>query len=681
MGQSILGSIKDTQNEWVLGATVKLHRLPDSSFVQGTVSNESGKFSLIKITSGQYFLKITSLSYKEYKGVNITLNDQNPSITLPTIFLLPAKEMALNEVTVKARKPLMEEQIDRTVVNLEAMIAAPSLNSHEVLERTPGVQIDANGNITLNGKQGVLVLIDGRPTYMSGNDLAAYLKSLPGVVLEKLELMDNPPAKYEAAGGAIINIILKKNRTLGFTGNLALGASLGKFPRSNNSLNVNYKKGKINLFSNLTYNYDKQFSAQSFERKLYDDKSTLKTTFIGENYAQYSLNSYNSRLGIDINTSEKTVFGFQFFLQNRPLKEWQTFENQSVGLVNNNFFGENYQINRWNSNGLNFNLNHKINDKGHELSADLNYINYGSTQSKEFETNYTDVKLQNFDNEIVGNINIYNFKADYVLPLAKGSRFDAGIKTSFVNNDNDAQFFINQNDTSSEDFSRSNHFIYNENLNAAYVNFQKPINKTLNLQLGLRAENTNLLGELMPNSAIKGERFTQNFTNIFPSVFVNYKLGKDNKHGLGLNYSKRINRPNYQQFNPFLNYVDTYTYTQGNTEATPFFLDNYRLQYTYGQVYRANFGYTTAEGILGDISIRQGDVFIRKPFNVGTGFQFMLAQNLSLKPTKFWNTNLNFNVARFEINGKADGAVGKAKFWAANMNVSNQFSFKKRLVS
>ena len=670
----IRGTVKDTENKPVPGATVKLIHAADSSFVQGGSSDGEGNYTLPATPAGTYYLKVSGVSFKEYTGLHFTVNGSQKVNELPAVFLLPDKEIALDEVTVKARKPLFEEKIDRTIVNIEAMISAPALNTHEVLERTPGIQIDANRNITLNGKQGVMVLIDDRSTYLGGRDLANYLKSLPGGVLEKLELMENPPSRYDAAGGAVINIVLKKNKVLGLTGNLASGNSLGVLPRSNNSLNLNYKRGKLNVFSNLSYNFDRQFSDQRFERKLYDETGAMSSIITGQNYTEYTLNSFNARLGMDLFLTEKTVLGLQLFAQNRPMQEWQTVDNQ---LENETISGTNTQLNSWNSNGLNVNFNHKIDEKGQEVSADFNYIRYASGMSKQFENDSPDIFLQRFDNEISGQIDIYNFKTDYSLPLGKGSRLDMGLKSSFVKNDNDARFFIFQDNGPLEDFGRSNHFIYNENLNAAYVNYQKSMSKQLSVQLGLRAENTNLLGELQPNQELAGERFTQNFTNVFPTFFLNYKLGKDNKHSLGLNYSKRINRPNYHQFNPFLNYIDAYTYSQGNTEVRPFFLDNYRLQYAYGQVYRAHFGYTAADGILGDISIRRGEIFIRKPYNVGTGFQLFLSQNLSLKPTKFWSSNLNFTLARFQVDGKADGTKGEAKFYSSRINISNQFTFQK----
>ena len=200
--KTISGILRDAQAEPAVAATIQLFRSLDSSFVKGTSSDLNGKFQLQNLPNDKYYLVITGLVYKKYQSANLTISEQQNQIELPLIVLLPAKEIQLKEVVVTAKKPLIEQDIDKTIVNVEAMISAATSNTLEVLEKTPGVLVDNNGSISLNGKQGVLVLIDGRSTYMSGQDLAAYLKSLPGAVLDKIELMDNPPAKYDATASA-----------------------------------------------------------------------------------------------------------------------------------------------------------------------------------------------------------------------------------------------------------------------------------------------------------------------------------------------------------------------------------------------------------------------------------------------------------------------------------------------
>lgn len=254
--KSITGTVRDIKNEAIPGATIKLLKATDSTLLKGELSNENGKFQLNNLIDGTYVLAITAIGHKPYRSVTLSIDDAHKNIVLPIIVLLPAKDVALKEVVVTAKRPLLERDIDKTIVNVDAMISAASSNTLEVLEKTPGITVSNDGDISLNGKSGVLVLIDGRATYMSGADLAIYLKSLPGGLLDKIELMDNPPAKYDATGSAVINIRLKKNRVGGFTGNISEGYSQGVYGKNNGAINLNYLYKKLNLFTNVGYNIE-----------------------------------------------------------------------------------------------------------------------------------------------------------------------------------------------------------------------------------------------------------------------------------------------------------------------------------------------------------------------------------------------------------------------------------------
>jgi hypothetical protein len=664
--KSIVGSVKDTQNESVIGATVKLMNSSDSSFVKGGITDINGNFLLQNLSSGSYFLEITSMGFLKYRSVKRTLDQQQTKVELPVIILLPAKSTTLNEVVVSAKKPLIEQEIDKTVVNVGTMISAASSNTLEVLGKTPGISVDAQGNISLYGKSGAMVLIDGRSTYMSGTDLVAYLKSLPGGLLDKLELMDNPPAKYDAAGSSIINIILKKNKTRGLTGNLSSGMSMGQKLRVNNSVNVNLNRQKINWFWGIDQSLDKDYTEETSQRTIFDNNKISIANIQSKNYSDYKSNSLSGRFGADFTLSEKTILGVQFFLQNRPRSDEANYVNTTA---NQEFKGNNNGKIDWNSKSANVNFNHKFNGKGHELSGDLNILNYRSGGLRNFNR-VTENEL--FDNKLSNNINIYNFKTDYSLPLSKGASLESGLKVSFVKNDNDALF---RNESAAIIYSRSNHFIYHENINAGYVNFRKSINKKFSLQMGLRAENTNILGELLPNESIQYQRFNQNFTNFFPSVFLSYNLDSLKNHNLSFNFTRRINRPNYQQFNPFLNYVDAYNYTQGNPALQPFYLNLVRFKYQYKSIYTLGFGYDGADGILGEITVREGETFIRKPFNTGIGNRMFMSHNLTLQPTKWLSSTLYFQLARFDIKSNINEETNHTVFFTARVSINQQISF------
>ena len=267
--RNIRGTVKDAQNETIPGATVKLLKASDSTMILGEITNLDGKFQFNKLPNGAYLLAITAVGQKPSMSTLLTLDDSRTTLVLPIIVLLPAKNIELKEVVVKAKRPLIEQGIDKTVVNVESMISSATSNTLEVLEKTPGVTVGMNGEISLNGKSGILVLIDGRATYMSGQDLAAYLKSLPGGLLDKIELMDNPSSKYDAAGNAIINIRLKKNRVGGFMGSVSMASSQGVYGRNNGAMNLNYNHKKLNVFANLGANREKNYNLDVFDRRFY----------------------------------------------------------------------------------------------------------------------------------------------------------------------------------------------------------------------------------------------------------------------------------------------------------------------------------------------------------------------------------------------------------------------------
>lgn len=676
----ITGSLNDTQGEAVSGAAVQLFRSADSSFVKGASSDLNGKFELRNLSSDTYYLKITGLVYKTYFSANLNLTTPQNQVELPIIILLSAKEIQLKEVVVTAKKPLIEQDIDKTIVNVEAMISAATSNTLEVLEKTPGVLVDANGSISLNGKQGVLVLIDGRSTYMSGQDLATYLKSLPGAVLDKIELMDNPPAKYDATGGAVINIKLKRNRSRGLTGNTSGHLSQGQTTRSYLGLNLNYNQPKVNWFGNLWYSSDGNYVDDTFERKLFSNTGILNTQIHSRNYFENFSQGINAKLGVDYNLSPKSVVGVQVFTQTRPREEISNYQTESFNansalILNAN--GTNQGTYDWINHGVNLNYLHKLNDKGREFSADLNYLYYQSSGEKLFNNYQDELASTTFKNLLINEASIYNFKADYVHPLPKKLLFEAGFKASMVTNDNNAGFENLLNGSYSVDYSRSNHFVYHENISAAYASVRKNW-KRWGGQLGLRAENTFLQGNLLPNEALTGEQFTQNFTNLFPTVFLNYKLDSLGHHTLAFAYNVRLNRPNYQQFNPFLVYIDNYYYSQGNVDLKPANMYRTELSYKYKQLFNASLSYNRGRNFLTPTMELQDSIYITRPYNFqGKAQLISLSMGLNLKPLKNWSLNANVNASHFTFAGQTYSETLDRKALVARGGITNQFTLPK----
>ena len=675
---SISGTIKDIRNTTLQGAAVRLKNTVDTGFAKSVSSDEGGNFIFQNLPSGLYKLIITYTGLKRFESGVITINDLHPQINIPVIFLQPDKQEALQEVIVISKKPLLEYEPDKTVMNVEAMAGAAASNIFEVLEKAPGVIAEPNGNINLNGKNNVLVLIDGRNTYMSSRDLASYLKSLPGSMIDKIELIENPSSKYDAAGGAVIDIRLKKNKTLGLVGNISTGFSQGEKTRSNHSLNVNYNKKKLNIFTNIGFSTDRGFAEDFNDRKYFTPTGELGSHVFIDNRFDYRGHGWNARTGVDYNISSKTVIGMQANFNSRPRHESQSFQSDSYNGFNSLDSSNSGDMNGrfdWRNTGLNLNFQHRINDKGKEISADINYIEYESGGTQIFQNYKYDLLTNKFSYQLPSNIAIYNFKADYSHPMKNKFSLDAGIKTSLVKNNNQSGYF---DKLDKQVYENSNHFLFDENINAAYL-YTRQNWKRLSIQSGLRFENTHLKGKLEENPAYAGTSFTRNFSNLFFSTNISYRLDSAGKHNLLLRNARRINRPNYQLFNPFLAFRDNYSYSQGNIDLAPAYFNDAQLQYRYKQLLTVGFMYGKANNIFFTTTQLTGEKYISKVSNIGKGRLIAMNVNLSYKVAKWWQTNMNIQGASMKLRSSLYSENINVKSLLAKFSNYNQFTFSKSL--
>lgn len=684
--QSLSGTVKDIRNEVLPGATVRLLNQPDSSLVAGTITDEKGQFQFNQLSNTVYVLSISSLGQKKFISAPLTVSDAQNTISLPIIILSPDQNIELAEVVVKARKPLIEQELDKTIVNVASMISSATSNSLEVLEKTPGVSINPNGDISLNGKSGVLVLIDGRSTYLSGADLAAYLKSLPGGLLEKIELIDNPSARYDAAGNAIINIKLRKNRSGGFTGSYSIGLSQGRYSRNNDALNLNYSYKKINVFANLGYSYDKNYTQDTFDRRFYDSNSALQSTVNLTNLQTARTNSYNANLGLDFAATSKTTFGIIFNLN-------QSDRKTNFDYVSNNFdpahalqltglggtFGKENRTNT----GLNLNLLHKFNDFGRELSVDANYLHYHShgnqqLQNRAYFPGNELVNLSNFTYLTPSDINIYTIKSDYVHPFKNKARIETGFKSSLISNGSIFEYYSVNEGIPVKDYSNSNNFKYRENITAFYINGQKSWERW-GAQLGLRVETTAIKGNQLGNEIVAGSKFEKNYANLFPSAFFSYKLDKDGKNSLGLLAVRRISRPNYQLLNPFVFQRDQYTYSSGNPDLDPQFQNRLELKYQHKQLLSMGLSYNKFTSSIFQMTETIDSILFNRPDNIKGGYMVLLNTSLNTQLTKWWFTNSTLRLSRMGLRGIIYGEVLHFDTNIVRFELNNSFTLSKTI--
>ncbi|MEI7586000.1 outer membrane beta-barrel protein [Runella sp.] len=684
ISKTISGTVKNTQNEILPGATVKLLKATDSLMLAKEITNANGKFQFNNLQNGTYLLAITAMGQKPFTSVALTIDDTRSNIVLPVIVLLPAKNIELKEVVVKAKRPLIEQDIDKTIVNVESMISSATSNTLEVLEKTPGVTVGSNGEISLNGRSGILVLIDCRATYMSGPDLAAYLKSLPGGLLDKIELMDNPSAKYDAAGNGIINIRLKKNRVGGFTGNSSMGSSQGVYGRHNGSLNMNYNHKKLNVFANLGANKEKNYNNDVFDRLFYDTRGqqTSNVLLLNDNISDNK--SLNAILGLDFAATPKTTYGLMLNLNGgtrNAIIDYQS-NNYNTNRLLDAIGNGNTVLNDKRTNfGTNLNLQHKFNKPGQEMMVDMNYLNYQSNGNQRVQNfRYLPegalAEQDEFLYLVPGTINIYTAKADYVHPLKKKTSWEAGVKSSVIDNDNISNYFNVKGTVQTIDNGKSNHFKYHENINAAYFNTRKEW-KRVGIQLGLRAETTQARGNQLGNEVVQGSTFTKNYTKVFPSLFINYKLDSLNKNSLNLSFTRRINRPDYQSLNPFVFFRDQYSYTAGNPLLFPQYQNRIELKFQHKQWLQMGLSYNRFTNVIFQTTEAIDTIFITRPNNVASGFMLLLNTTVSASPTKWWNLIYTIRLSHMGLNGMSYTEKLNPRAYVARFEVYNQFRLNK----
>lgn len=570
------------------------------------------------------------------------------------------KAKELEAVTVRGKKPLVEQKIDRTVMNVEALISNNGTTALDVLEQAPGITVDKDGNISLKGKDGVIVLIDGRPTQLSATDLANMLRNMNASQMDQVEIMTNPPARYDASGTAgLINIKTKKMINAGSNGTASVTYMQGKYPKANEAFNFNHRNNKINFFTNLGHSYRTNFSTMTIQRNILDaNAENLQHYFDQRADRVMNGNSFNGKLGMDYFVNKRTTLGVVVNGATNP-------GTQRTSNVTNIYSpaGELEQVTHasvendmtWKSFNTNFNFRTLLDKKGRELTADLDYGNYDSRTQQHMINSYFDEKgnvLAEADT-LLGNlpqhIKIYSGRIDYTHPLQKGARFEAGIKSSLVSTDNNAGYDSVQNGLLVHDNGRSNHFVYDENINAAYANLSKPLSKKLSAQFGLRVENTNAKG-LVHNT---GERFNRRYTQLFPTAYFQYKA--DAKNTFMVNYGRRVRRPNYQYLNPFIRFIDRYTYSKGNPNLGPQVSDNIEVSHSWKNIITTTLNYSYTADIFDEMIEQKGQEAYSTPVNIASLRQFGVSVNASTPFTKWWSGNINLNV----FNNRYEGQVNK----------------------
>lgn len=653
---SISGRLIDERQEPVVGAYLML--MEDSLLRKTSVTDIDGKFVLEHIASGTYSIRASLPGLEEYISGPVPVDS---NITLPDV-RMKSNSGQLEEVTIHAQKPFIEVKADKIVVNVAQSIVSAGSSVMDVLARSPGVYVDNNDQISLKGKPGVMIWIDGRPTPMRGSDLAAVLRSMPSASIEKIELIANPGARYDAAGSAgIINIRTKRSNQFGWNGSFTLTYGQGFYPKYGTGLNLNYRNKKINVYVNYNYAYRYWFNHLMLDRKFLDTAKESKGKqlfrYDQDNYALFNFRNHMASTGLDYKLSAKTTLGFA--VSGSTNKFDPQADNKSRALD-----GHDDLLYRFNTTGrhhnfhynyaVNGNVRHTFDTAGKELTVDLDYAAFGNDSKQDFVTTYLAPDGSTFmpdyflKSDLNGLTQIRSLKADYAHPLSSGAQIDVGLKASYTTADNEPLFYEKVNGDYHLDSKRSNHFIYNENINAGYINYAKNWSR-FGTQLGLRVENTNAQWEQKTTA----QQFDTSYTQLFPSLALQYHLTP--RHDLSLTFSRRIERPDYQQLNPFKYFIDKTTYREGYPYLVPASFYSAELSHIFSQRFVTSFVYGINKGVIVEV-IQPSDTedSITVQTNKNLEQMIFIGLNGSYAPqiTKWWSNVTSFQVyyARYDGN-------------------------------
>jgi hypothetical protein len=598
---------------------------------------------------------------------------------------LPVKK-ELKAVEVVGRKNYIEYQLDKTVINVDGLISSAGGNVVDILNNAPGVLVDENGSISLRGKEGVVVYVDNRPLQLSGTDLLNYLKSLPAGTIDKIELMTNPSARYNADGAAVINIKTKKIKARGLNGSISPDIGFGRYFRSNNSLLLNYKTDKINVFLNTGFSTINQYFLGDRQRHYsYADATPSYTLLQHVHEISHQLSS-NYRFGIDYDISRVTTVGILVDGYANPYREKGNYINRFIdpsnkedsSLISNSWFK-----NKPYRNSVNVNLRHLFDGLRKEINVNLDYLNFSTRSNQTLEGDLYH-PVDSFVNQSVMftensfHADIYSAKADFSDTIFNSIKMEQGVQTIYSIRNSAANYSTQSGNILISDQLLNNRFRYKENISAAYINFQRDF-KRLSVQAGLRMEST-AGNALQFDMATKPDTsFSLHYTNLFPTVYLMYKTDSSGKKVITLSMGRRIERPGYNDLNPSSFYFDRNTSITGNKLLQPAYTTSFEGAYNYNGKFSAGLSYNKTKGLITGGFKQVGNAFISMPVNVSDYTLWNTSINWTINVTRWWVLNIDQELENRHYQGKSfdDGPYINQRLTTFLLKTYSRFSFKK----
>lgn len=677
---SIKGRITDTTGAGFPFVNIALLNAADSSQVKGTISDEEGNYVFTELMAGTYKLKFFSVGYSGHFSENISI-DSASKLVLPVV-KLRSTNINLNEVSVTAIKKVIEFKNGMTVLNVENSIMASGNTVLDVLKRIPGVTVDNKNNISISGKQGVRIMIDGRMQQLAMEQIVSMMSAMSADQLSKIEVMKSPPVKYDAEGNAgIINLVTKKVNTKGYNGSINYNPGMGQ--RFGNSMygTLNFKSNKLTVFSNINPMYKTFYDRYDYHKYVtYKDNTTIfDHTGDHENLRKY----ISGKIGLDYALTKKTTVGLSVantINNTRPVEHGYVAINgyDDVGFDHYHYVTDEKAV--WTNPAYNLNAEHQFDTLGTNLSMSIDYTDFNNTSDRKSESVFlkrddTNAKpSQVYTSTNKGYINIFTQKLDFQKYLKPTWLLETGAKTTFVKNKTD--FLFNRQDTVTGIFNTdtnfTNNYRYNERLIAGYMSLKKEFKKG-SIGLGLRAEHTKITG----NNLTNGFKLTKDYLNFFPNVSFDYQLTE--KHNIQFNYNRRLDRPDYSQLNPFKRFEDQYAVGAGNPYLNPQYSDNFDLVHVYNQWITNSIGYAHLTSVFSDISFQNDSTkvttFTQLNLNKADYAYYNLFLQKQLK--QWWNAEFSLNVFCVFYNSKIETVTLNTRTLSSNIYFNNDFILPK----
>ncbi len=654
--QTVAGSAVDAQSgEPLLFANVVLVRAADTTQITGTSSDAEGRFKFRKMAPGRYFIQISTLGYHLANSAAFDIRGKNDSVALPPVRLSPTS-LQLQEVEVRARKPMVEMKPGKIVMNVAEHLASTTAeNAYEMLKKFPGVTIDHNDNISLNGKSGVLVMVDGRNTYLSGTDLANYLKALPSRSVSSIEAIANPSSKYDAEGvGGLIDIKTDRKRERGFNGSVSAGGGLNLNPfqggHTNESLDLNFRTEKVSVYGNLSYWYNDSPTHYDMQTT-YADGSSQGVEGTLNQLAQ----GMWARGGVDYYPTKRDVLGISYrgsgwWGANRTDVPMQWFD--PAGGIVRSLMQEADAHNTHQNHNLTANYEHTFDSVYHrKLYADFTWMRgesggYGDNALTYYRGDFEEAVAREayFLNQPSVS-DVYALRMDYEHPFSQQSTLEAGLKFSYGNNDYQYVYEVD----GMRDTNRSNRYLYNELIGAAYVMYSHNFASKTSVQVGLRGEVTALKG-YNPEMDSSHKRV---YGRPFPNVNISQQIGQN--HRLNLSYRYRLTRPAYYNLNPFQTRNDATSYHSGNPYLNPEYSHNLDLTYSYKYNLFVTAGYVHTDGNINSMTYYRNED--------GTYYSYRIPENMGKADFATLSVNGNYSFFdRWRLRFFVSGTYGHRTF-------------------